>query len=395
MTDHNHHNRPYTLADIEKYLQGRLTPAEMHALEKAALSDPFLTDAIEGFRLSDMKAATSDLADLQERILQEPQKKRIIPWIRIAAMFILLAGAGTFGWYLLHKNTDPAELVQLNKTIQPLNADLKSSAAQDSVPEKRTPETALSLTPDNRIGDISARAEAQKKPMASKLELSLQQSKTKEQERIEEATAKRETLSALRDNTGLPETVVANQPAVTKVGQLSALTVSGSIHAGILSGVSSATALNSITSLGNLNNLTTTGNITGGPVTNQQADLSEIVVTGYKAASRKESSSRNVQSAKSAAVEEINPENGWPSFNQYLSGKIDSARYRNTGSVFNGTLEAELDLNRRGKVQNVIILSTFNTSLNELIIRSIKEGPVWLLANGKPARGKKKIIMNL
>ena len=35
-------------SDIEKYLRGELSPAEMHALEKEALKDPFLAEALEG-----------------------------------------------------------------------------------------------------------------------------------------------------------------------------------------------------------------------------------------------------------------------------------------------------------------------------------------------------------
>ena len=34
--------------DIDKYLRGEMTPAEMNALEKKALQDPFLADALEG-----------------------------------------------------------------------------------------------------------------------------------------------------------------------------------------------------------------------------------------------------------------------------------------------------------------------------------------------------------
>ena len=34
-------------ADIEKYLNGKLSPSEMHALEKKALDDPFLAEALE------------------------------------------------------------------------------------------------------------------------------------------------------------------------------------------------------------------------------------------------------------------------------------------------------------------------------------------------------------
>ena len=32
----------YTFEDIQRYLQGKMSAAEMHAMEKAALQDPFL-----------------------------------------------------------------------------------------------------------------------------------------------------------------------------------------------------------------------------------------------------------------------------------------------------------------------------------------------------------------
>ena len=38
----------YSAGEIRKYLDGELPAAEMHALEAAALEDPFLADALEG-----------------------------------------------------------------------------------------------------------------------------------------------------------------------------------------------------------------------------------------------------------------------------------------------------------------------------------------------------------
>lgn len=69
----------YTQADIERYLQGKMTHAEMHALEKAALQDPFLADAIEGFAIADLdkaKMATVVTQRLIEKNLsQNPTQK--------------------------------------------------------------------------------------------------------------------------------------------------------------------------------------------------------------------------------------------------------------------------------------------------------------------------------
>jgi hypothetical protein len=45
-------NNKYTTEFIRKYLDGELSDQDMQALEKAALEDPFLADAMEGFEES-------------------------------------------------------------------------------------------------------------------------------------------------------------------------------------------------------------------------------------------------------------------------------------------------------------------------------------------------------
>ena len=59
----NNEHINYSKADIEKYLQGKMNAAEMYALEKAALQDPFLADAIEGFEIANMQQAKEAIAD--------------------------------------------------------------------------------------------------------------------------------------------------------------------------------------------------------------------------------------------------------------------------------------------------------------------------------------------
>jgi hypothetical protein len=51
--------------DISKYLKGEMTPAEMHALEKRALEDPFLADALAGFDALEPGVIDDDLAKLK------------------------------------------------------------------------------------------------------------------------------------------------------------------------------------------------------------------------------------------------------------------------------------------------------------------------------------------
>ena len=55
----------FTAADIERYHSGKMTDKERNAIEKAALEDPFLSDALEGYLLTSTTAA--DLESLKKR----------------------------------------------------------------------------------------------------------------------------------------------------------------------------------------------------------------------------------------------------------------------------------------------------------------------------------------
>lgn len=59
----------YTQADIERYLQGKMTNAEMHAIEKAALQDPFLADAIEGYKITNFDKAKEEILIASEAVM--------------------------------------------------------------------------------------------------------------------------------------------------------------------------------------------------------------------------------------------------------------------------------------------------------------------------------------
>ncbi|HEX4374426.1 MAG TPA: hypothetical protein VHZ50_14085, partial [Puia sp.] len=69
--EENKNIKHYSAADIQNYVAGKLSAAEMHAIEKAALDDPFLADAIEGMENSIERGSVSlneDINDLQKRL---------------------------------------------------------------------------------------------------------------------------------------------------------------------------------------------------------------------------------------------------------------------------------------------------------------------------------------
>jgi len=104
----------FTAADIEKYHKGLLSAKEMHNMEKAALDDPFLEDALEGYAFAGADA-NADLAELKKRLSERTERTKVIPiarnrhnatfpWLRVAAIVIVIAGAGLITYEIAFTN---------------------------------------------------------------------------------------------------------------------------------------------------------------------------------------------------------------------------------------------------------------------------------------------------
>ena len=57
----------FSAADIERYHKGLMNAKEMHAIEKAAMDDPFLADALDGYNLQGVNVS-ADLNELKKRL---------------------------------------------------------------------------------------------------------------------------------------------------------------------------------------------------------------------------------------------------------------------------------------------------------------------------------------
>ena len=103
----------YTAKDIAQYLDGKLAPAQMHAMEKAALDDPFLADAMEGFEVMKGKEWNGQLAALYEEFAAGKKvgakvislSRSTGKWWKAAAA-ILVIGSGTAMTWLLTRNNE-------------------------------------------------------------------------------------------------------------------------------------------------------------------------------------------------------------------------------------------------------------------------------------------------
>jgi hypothetical protein len=135
-TDNNIKN--FTAADIERYHKGLLSSKEMNEMERAALDDPFLADAMEGYAVPGVNAA-ADIADLQKRLAAKSdsgkvvamysEKKKPFMWWRVAAAVLVIGGAAVLANQFLTKGSKQGEMAVVTKDKTP---EAKAANAGDA-----------------------------------------------------------------------------------------------------------------------------------------------------------------------------------------------------------------------------------------------------------------------
>jgi CarboxypepD_reg-like domain/Gram-negative bacterial TonB protein C-terminal len=129
----------YTAQDIEQYLTGKLTPQQMYAMEKAALDDEFLAEAIEGYgtmQPADWKKEldiAKDTFNNNDTVKVVALPKRNNNWWKAAAAILLLGGGAVTSYLLVNKN-DRREIAQTVK---------KEAAGVDSAAPLASTEVAI------------------------------------------------------------------------------------------------------------------------------------------------------------------------------------------------------------------------------------------------------------
>jgi hypothetical protein len=124
-------NKQWGVADFERYYSGTMPELEMHALEKAALDDPFLEDALEGYSFT--RTAINDIEELRKKLSPTVEENKIIwykrkgfsQFFKIAAALILFLG---FAWLL---NNDKEEIKKEIASV-PTTKKTVDEAAPDS-----------------------------------------------------------------------------------------------------------------------------------------------------------------------------------------------------------------------------------------------------------------------
>lgn len=140
----NIHN--YTAADIRDYWAGKLSTKKMHALEKAAMEDPFLADALEGYQYD--KSTGNNIAALQRQLAEKANagaapvinvRRNKNTWLRIAASIIVIAGLGILVQQVVIKNQPSRSVSMADEKVQSSSAEkAKDTPPVTSIPAQQS-----------------------------------------------------------------------------------------------------------------------------------------------------------------------------------------------------------------------------------------------------------------
>jgi len=431
--------------DIQRYLRGEMTPAEQHALEKAALSDPFLAEALEGLTnltetelADDLEAISAELETQTEHVWQMPAAgaKRMasasefaaeasvtpVPkvaskpkrnwWpLRIAAMLIILIGAYLLAPLLFNHQKEELALQQNEKPKQ--NAEGSATLADTTSNEvveiiKEEPKVAAkSLENAKEKSETKpAFAEAKKDTTAT---IQLAEAELKQAEKIATVTEaptitvqpqeelKKETTPAVSKlkSSFLPHViqgrVLAEEdntplPGVNVVikGTTTGTVTDMNGHYQITSPIANPTLQYSFIGLQTEEIAAKQADELNVTLKTDVSQLSEVVITGYSPA--------GTDPNREPVMKLAQPAGGLRAYDKYLKNSLHYPQQALENNV-KGRVTVSFTVNTDGTIDEFNVLKGLGFGCDEEVIRLVKDGPKWspTTQDGNPVESEVRV----
>lgn len=431
----------YTASDFKRYYSGEMTEREMHALEKAAMEDPFLSDALEGYAFT--TTPVEDIKSIKEKLTGQHSKKNIVVtgsfgswgWMRIAAILVVVLGAGLLVYRFNSTKNDktlasnapigkpPKQDSVYQDGITSGNEPIASTMTVPEPPKKSNADLITSGSTEPK--DLAVLTSPEMKP-SSALESIQQPTPVFENDnrRVEsnndfkdmatlEKAAKDKYRNVLTDTTspGAYSRIMTGKkpgPAPLLFEGKIVDNTGNAIPFATITDVKMNTVANSnedgvfrlrSTDSNTLAKITAVGYDTRQQklkANNQQTivlepsnqQLSEVVVTasGNEKIKKQNASVRKMEAKEIAADLSIaTPVNGWIAFQQYLS---DSMRVimDDKGKPCNGQVVLEFRINKKGRPEKIRLKQSLQKNCNQEAIRLIESGPSWIITKERQAQ---------
>ncbi|TAD94074.1 MAG: hypothetical protein EAY75_00430 [Bacteroidetes bacterium] len=438
----------YQQADIVRYLQGKMTPAEAHAIERAALDSPLLQDAIEGYDLAMQSHDASHLLHQVEAVTQrvnavgKPAEQvppiRMLPWRRLAyaaAACTVLAAV----WWLFKLTqtpiTAPRELAQqtmvadsstntvangleslpeprsLSKaSVETATADAKTETkAVTQLPQAATQNLESALASSGATASNTTTIDTEYKNKA------LQSAEPRQQADISQAKEKREYDAKLNRESAVQSTANAPLNANNRNGlvitgkvtnqenypldgvQITVRETGKSITTDALGRFNVEAADTQVTVVASAAGFDTkTVKLSSNTLSNNIAlqsnldKLDEVVVIGYAAKKKGANAPKSKAPALEMDTTDAVPIVGWADYEKYLYGKKQQLRQLEKKATSKVTLSFEI--NAMGRPENFYIIQSAGSEVDKKAIQLVKDGPQWKPKSSLPAFAKLTLL---
>ncbi|HEY8511609.1 MAG TPA: TonB family protein [Cyclobacteriaceae bacterium] len=421
--------------DIERYLRGKMTPAEMHALEKKALDDPFLADALEGASGISPDEFSADINDLKARVLRKTQRSGPIRWYYQAAAAVLLVGVSAVMIFYLSGREGTADSIALNAQREAAPEVFQST---DSIHSSEPSEDVAGQADAEGAAPQDFREEL---PVTPRQSADSDAAKKIEDEQVEETTepdlaldikivpelaeapdepplAEEQKAAAAKVQSEPPQ--VATRSSLQRGAEADSHTVEGRILRGrVLDGedglpvpgvnvLVKGTATGAVTDIDGYYQITvpeTAQTLVFSyigfatletPVPQSSSDsldvtlspdfasLSEVVVTGYGG-----DDPRGFEEIKWEPAE---PEGGKRAFRRYLETNLRYPKPALENGI-EGRVTVQFTIEPTGDLTDFRVVRSLGYGCDEEVIRLIREGPRWkpTKRNDQPVKGKARV----
>ena len=387
----------YTAADFERYHSGGMSEAEMHAIEKAALQDPFLAEALEGYIYTD--TPVKDIDELKEKLLQKKKKKNVLlviqkqnVWLRIAALFILIAGIGYFA-YQLNFNKENNTLAKKEE-----RQDLKNDTKQIITPKTDSINTQYDIvaSPEKPTEPINKENKKIEKDTKINSETAIENT---QDDLLKKSVQTTPGPDAKRDYFISPEKNLIKGHIVDSLGKpvqyaiikdRNAKTIITSDSTGRFKMKANDSSLTA--------DISAPGYKTKEKFLNDKTEqvivmdhdnrrMEEVVVTANGTRRQKKSlgnSSILQGKVPGVIVSDSNPQPivGWQEFNQYVKENI-KIPVDNEGKNYSGKVTLSFEINKRGNAKKIKVEQPLCKQCDEEAIRLLMQGPKWKYINSE------------
>ena len=357
----------YTYKDIESYHSGAMPPDEMHKMEMAALDDPFLADALEGY--INTSTAKADLEKLNEQLNERTKRRAKVLWIRKksnalkVAVVLLFVIAGS--WLLVvSKQNSSNELALDNKTNSIRNN--VSKTGQDSTQVNKKNDSIIEYKNEPTI----ASSEPKKKLKQPIKNQSSEKDVAVVTPKINSESSQPSLNTPIKDNASTVQ--IAPESRIGAAKAFKAESNQYKDTSAKVDGYASKATKQLSDTIKNVD-----------VVLKPQAvpNLSEVVVTKARA-------NRKASRSPFVIADTLEPEEGWDEYNDYIANNLKSPEEAKVKSL-TGEVELSFDVNRNGHPINIKVEKSLCDPCDTEAIRLLKEGPKWKKKKNK--KGKLRI----